>query len=206
MHQCKKKKKVPKRSEAQKTNAKIKCGRIYRKYRNKDFIIDDESNFTLSHSNINGNNIYYSNNDALTPTSVKIKTKSKYEEKVLVWICISVKGVSKPYIHRSKTAISQFTYLNECIIKRLIPFIDSNHSDHNYLFWPNLASSHYSNMVVDYLNEKKVNYMPKIDNPANLPEVKVIEDFWNILKGHVYKNNWQAQNIDQLQARIIYCL
>ena len=47
--------------------------------------------------------------------------------------------------------------------------------------------------------------MERDDNPPNLPEARPIEDFWGILKGLVYKNNWQAENLDQLKQRIQYC-
>ena len=37
-------------------------------------------------------------------------------------------------------------------------------------------------------------------------ECRPIEDFWSILKGEVYKNNWQAKDLDALRKRIVYCL
>ena len=82
-------------------------------------------------------------------------------------------------------------YLKNCIKKRLIPFINStHHSDGNYVFWPDLAGLHYEKTVVDYLNEEKVNFVQKCENPPNIPEARPIEDFWGIIKGEVYKNNW----------------
>ena len=45
---------------------------------------------------------------------------------------------------------SQPTYLLTdilCIKKRLFPFIEEHHSDGQYLFLPDLASSHYSKTV-----------------------------------------------------------
>ena len=58
----KKKYKIPSRTDTQKDMAKVKCGRLYKKYNKKDWILDDESYFTLSHSTIGGNNSFYSNN------------------------------------------------------------------------------------------------------------------------------------------------
>ena len=46
----------------------------------------------------------------------------------------------------------------------------------------------------------------KVDNPANLPEVRPIEDFWSILKAKVYENNWEAKSLHQLEVRIKKCL
>ena len=44
------------------------------------------------------------------------------------------------------------------------------------------------------------------DNPANLPEVRPIEDFWSVLKVKVYENNWEAKSLHQLEVRIKKCL
>jgi hypothetical protein len=66
-------------------------------------------------------------------------------------------------------AINEEVYLNECIIKRLVPFINKYHSDGNYVFWLDLASSHYAYSVTDWLEEQKIPFVPKDMNAANLP-------------------------------------
>ena len=132
--------------------------------------------------------------------------EKKFEPKLLVWICISQKGISKPYFVPSGLGINQHVYLKECIQKRLIPFIQQHHLEDDYVFWPDLASSHYAKTVIDYLREKNVKFLEKEDNPANVPECRAIENFWRILKGDVYKNNWKAENLEKLQCRIKYCL
>ncbi len=48
--------------------------------------------------------------------------------------------------------------------------------------------------------------MAKEANPANVPEVRPIEDFWEILKVNVYKDGWQEKNLQQLESRIKACL
>ena len=48
--------------------------------------------------------------------------------------------------------------------------------------------------------------MSKVDNPANLPEVRPILDFWSILKVKVYENNLEAKTLHQLEVRIKKCL
>ena len=75
---CRKRIKIPARSEQQITEAKTKSATMVRKYKDFDFIIDDESYFTLSHSSINGNSNYYSSDVNLTPASVKYSLKAKY--------------------------------------------------------------------------------------------------------------------------------
>ena len=149
---------------------------------------------------------FYSSNVSLTPSCIKYSPKSKFEDKLLVWICFSARGVSKPFFVPSKMAINQNVYLEDCIKQRLLPFINTFHSDGNYVFWPDLASSHYANTVVDHLITKNVKFVQKEDNPHNVPECRPIEDFWSILKVEVYKNNWQAKDLDALRKRIVYCL
>ena len=189
---CRKKIKIPKRTDIQKGLARTKCGRLYALLLNLICIMDDESYFTLSHTNINGNGRFYSSDISQTPASVKYKSVTKFQKKMLVWFCFSEKGISSPYIVPSGLAVNQKVYLEEMIKKRLIPFIEKHHSDGQYIFWPDLASSHYAKKVVEYMREKNVNFVQKEDNPANVPECCPIEDFWGILKVHVYKNNWKA--------------
>ena len=51
-----------------------------------------------------------------------------------------------------------------------------------------------------------IHHIDKVDNPANLPEVRTIEDFWSILIAKVYENNWEAKTLHQLEIRIKKCL
>lgn len=202
----KKKIKIPKRSDQQRDLARTKCSRLFSKLKNRLCIIDDEYYFTLAHTSINGNDRFYTSDLKSTPADIKYQPIEKFQKKLLVWIAFSEKGISDPYFVPSGLAVNQKIYLNECIKKRLMPFINRHHLDGQYLFWPDLASAHYAKTVVEYLEEKKVNFVERRDNPANLPECRPIENFWSILKGLVYKSNWQAKNLDQLQKRIKYCL
>ena len=46
---------------------------------------------------------------------------------------------------------------------------------------------------LDFLCENLIHYVDKVDNPANLPEVRPKEDFWSRLKAKVYENHWEAK-------------
>jgi len=197
-----KKTKKPDRSEYHTKIGRIKCGKIYKQYKDVHFILDDESYFTLSNNKLSGNDSFYSSDISKTPYDVKNWKCAKYEQKVLVWVAISRFGVSDPFIVRSGFSINQSVYLNQCIKKRLIPFIQKYHRRHKYLFWPDLATSHYAHTVTKYLDNQKVSYLPKLLNPANMPEVRPVEDFWAILKREVYKNGWSTKSIPNLIARI----
>jgi len=201
-----KKKKIPKRTEDQRERIRRCSDRLYRKLQGKHAILDDESYFTLAHSTINGNDNFYSSDISKTPASVKYRENAKFEKKLLVWVCASEKGISKPYFVPSGLAVNKNVYLEQCVKKRLLPFINAYHSDGQYLFWPDLASSHYAKTVTDHFETEGINYVLREENPPNVPEARPIEDFWGLLKGKVYENNWQAENIQKLEARIKFCL
>lgn len=201
-----KKQNIPDRKDCQKERIKKCIDRLYRNSQGKSIILDDESYFTLSHSTINGNDIYYSSDRNKTPASDKYRKKRKFEPKVLVWIAASEKGLSEPFFVPSGLAVNQLIYKKDCIEKRLVPFINAHHADGNYVFWPDLASSHYAKTVTVCYEAQGINFVKKIDNPPAVPECRPIEDFWSILKGKVYESNWQAKDLKQLETRIKHCL
>ena len=129
-----KKIKKPLISDVQRLLARQKARRLFHKYQNYDFIIDDESYFTLTHSTILGNNIFYSNDTSLTNDDVKYNFKSKYEKKLLVWMCISTRGMWKPFFVPSGMAVNQDAYLDMIIKRHLEPFIEKHHRQGKYVF------------------------------------------------------------------------
>ena len=100
---CYNRKKRPNRTPVQRLVARPKCKRLLQANRNSDFILNDESYFTLSNSTLSDNDTFYSNDRTLTPDDVKHYDKSKYEPKVLVWLAISTKRVSQIHIRGSSS-------------------------------------------------------------------------------------------------------
>ena len=97
-------------------------------------IIDDESYFGLSNSNISGNSGFYSSDVTATPSDVKLKRKSKFEQKLLVWVAISPKGLSKHYVAPSGQAVNENVYIDKCLRSCLLPFIETVHKDDEIVF------------------------------------------------------------------------
>ena len=97
-------------------------------------------------------------------------------------------------------AINQHTCL-DIIINHLEPFINKNYPTGGYVFWPD-----YANLVQNHLKDKKIPFVPKSDNPANVPKLRPIEDFWGNLKRIVYEGGWEAKTLQQLENRIKSCL
>ena len=93
--------KIPDRTEEQKKVARVKCRNLYLKNPNISWILDDESYFTLSHGKIKGNDKFYTSNIAATPASIKYTPVKKLEQKLLVWLVISERGISAPIIRKS---------------------------------------------------------------------------------------------------------
>jgi len=120
---------IPKRNERQVEEIRVRSDRLYRKLLNKQCIIDDESYFTLAHSSINGNDNFYSSDRSLTSAAVKYRPTAKFEPKLLMWLAFSEEGISRPYFVPSGLAVNQKIYLEECIKKRFVLFINLHHID-----------------------------------------------------------------------------
>jgi transposase len=180
------------------------CRELRRKHfaNGKFMILDDESYFTFSHHELSGNDGYYTDNVESTPDNVKFAGKSKFEPKVLVWCAISSKGISEPVYRSQKAkAINSDIYIDQCLPK-LKQFIENKHTRDEIMFWPDLASSHYAKKTTDWLTSQNIPFVPKKDNPPNIPQARPIEDFWSALKRIVYEKGWEAQTEQQLIRRI----
>ena len=67
-----------------------------------------------------------------------------------------------------------------------MPFIHEHHSDVNYIFWPDLESSHYANKVVSWMNEN-INDLSKDMNTPNISQARTIENFWYYISQKIYE-------------------
>ena len=160
-----KKKRAPKRTSVQKAAIRPKCRKLSIIFRKKAIIMDDESYFGLSNTELSGNAGFYTSDPNLTSDDVKTKRKSKFEKKLLVWVAFSEKGLSRHYVVPSGQAIDADVYVQKCL-PRLVSFIKEHHEKDQVVFWPDLASSHYSNKALEYLSDQKIDVVPKNSNPA----------------------------------------
>ena len=200
---CKKKVKGPRYSEDQQTAIKKACRKLYTFSQGKDFVIDDEKYFTMSGCNMPGNAYYYTDG---TTDSVQVKTKRKFEPKVMLWLSMSKTEMSKSYVIPSTMAVRKELYIEECLQNRLIPFLNKHHKPGSFLFWPDKASSHYANATQKFMNEHSISFVPKDINPTEFPQGRPIEDFFGQLAQEVYKKGWIAKDLKQLRRRILACI
>ena len=196
--------KAPKYSERQLEEIPRKCRKLCREITDKEtfIILDDEKYFTFGCDKIPGNAGFYTESLEDAPEKVKFKAVEKFPKKILVWLALSSKGISQPFIGKTGgPAISKEVYIKKCLSK-LVLFIKKYHKDDNYIFWPDLASSHYAKATVEWLHAHNVPFVPKDANPPNVPKARPIEDFWSILATKVYKGGWEAKSEDLLARRI----
>ena len=195
-------KKIPKCSMNQKKKQITRSRRLYYQYscsrKSLKFIMDDEAYFEVDGTVSS----YWALPNTKIPENIKWVEKSKFPEKVLVWMAISEKGISKPYIKSTRGAMDMELYCKKCIRPRLQNFIKKHHSDGNYIFWADLATSHTGGTTTRFLRKLKIPYIPVFENPPNVPQMRPIETFWALLKRKVYSKGWKAKNINCLQRRI----
>jgi hypothetical protein len=151
-------------------------------------IIDNEKYFTFSSDDMPQNIGFYSfDKEHAHPDDVKYKTIEKYPKKFLVWLALSSKDISTPFIGTTKgSAITTDVYMNECLSK-LLSFIEAHHAHDEYIFWPDLASSHYANKKTKWFCQHKIKFIPKQVNPPSVPKARPIGAFWSILSNKIYE-------------------
>lgn len=101
-----------------------------------------------------------------------------------LWQAVCSCGLKSRAFVTSSTLNSDI-YINECLQKRLLPLIRSHNSP--CLFWPDLASCHYSKKTLEWYETKELFFVPKKLNPPNCPQFRPIEKYWGIGKGYLRK-------------------
>lgn len=171
------KKRAPRYTDKQLEEIPKRARRLYQTITNHplQLILDDEKYFSLHNESVPSNRGFYTSDPSLATPEVKFKRAQKFAPKILVWVAISENGISTPFFAKQKQAVTQTTYLNECIIPHLMPFIEKYHNKTSVLFWPDLARSHYGAKVTEYLEDNGIQFVPRENNPQNCPQCRPIE-------------------------------
>lgn len=188
----------PKYVKDQKERAERSLRRLYKlsvpSGGEKFFVMDDETYCPVDPSQVPGNEYYNMVGDCEVDIEAKTKRKLKFYAKYLVWQAIAQDGqVSEPYI--TSGTINKQVYLEECVKKHLVPFINKLKQDHDVIFWPDMASSHYARIVCDYLDEHKIDYVTKERNAPAVPNQRPIERFWALCKRKYKELNKECDTI-----------
>lgn len=104
-------------------------------------------------------------------------------------------GAKSPAFVTSATLTSNL-YINECLQKRVLPMIQRHHCP--VMFWPDLASCHYSRDTMNWFESNNVAVIPKNLNPPNCPKFRPIEEFWALMKRLLNKTNGCAHTPQQM--------
>lgn len=175
-------------------------------------LMDDETYIKADFKQIPGQKFYLSKARGDVPAKFKFVFVEKFASKHMIWqgIC-SCGQKTKAFI--TKETMNSERYKKYCLQQRVLPFIRSHEGP--VMFWPDLASCHYSTDVLQWYKANEVQFVPKGLNPPNCPQFRPIEKYWAIMKqklkakGKVVNNTKQmtiwwnkiAQTVDQRTVR-----
>lgn len=170
-----KKRKAPLYKDQQLARVKTNCRKLYDKNKDKFFLLDDETYIFADPSQIPGDSCYTECPGHPLSEEHKVKPKEKFPEKFMVWQRLAENGmVSEPFV--TKKSMNQHVYRDECVSK-ISALIERLDVDREIIFWPDLATSHYAKTVIEELKKKNINFVPKLENPPNVPQCRPIERY-----------------------------
>jgi len=161
----------------------------------KVIILDDEKYFTCGNSKLSGNEGFYTDDYQSCPERLKYKGQAKYEPKVLVWYPISEAGISDAFIgHVKAEAVTADVYIQKCLPK-LAKFIEYHHSGEDVIFWPDLASCHYSKKHKNGCGQEAC-------QSSKLTSSQAYRKLLEYLSHLIYADGWEANSEKQLRLYI----
>ena len=170
------------RNNTDEKKARTRARKLYGLMPGTCITMDDESYVLADFQQLPGRSFYHSMNRFSVKKKFSYKKMKKFPKKFLVWQALCTCGKeSQSFITRG--TMDTEIYL-KCLEKHLLPFL----KDHEALFWPDLASFHYSNKSLEWYEANNVNIVPREANPANCPELRPIEKYWAIVKRKLRKS------------------
>ena len=192
-----KRKVTPEYTLGQMKRAKTNCRKLYDSVGAKIFVLDDETYVPANPAHSSGQQYFNFIDKSKVPDKVRFRGKPKFAKKFLVWQAIDEDGnVSKPFVVNHSLKSNE--YLEECLQKRLLPFIREHHQTSQVLFWPDLATIHYSKQVIEWLQNNGIPFVSKVDNPPNVPHARPIEKFWSLCKVEYMKKTKVTKNVGEM--------
>lgn len=191
---------APNRDDHQNKIAKTRARKLYETMllNFQCILMDDETYVKSDFKQLPGQEYFTATNPNVVPEQFKVKKLSKFPKKFLIWQAICTCG-RRSKIFVTTGTINQEIYVNECLNKRLMPMI-RDHSG-SLLFWPDLASAHYSKKTMEWYRENEVNFVPRDKNPPNCPELRPIEKYWANLKRKLKKSKKVCNNHKDFQIK-----
>lgn len=125
-----------------------------------------------------------------------IRKTVKHPVSVMIWSCISSKGMGRLYVVEGTMRQDQYRRVLET---KLIPQLTDWFGNGPKIFMHDGAPCHKAKSVSKYLDDHRI---PVLRWPGNSPDMNPIENVWNCLKVELGKDN--ITNKTQLIERIIH--
>lgn len=160
--------------------------------------MDDETYVKSDFKQLPGQSFYVSKVRRGVKNKFKLIRIGKFPKKHMIWQAICTCGLkSQPYV--AAGSINSNIYITECLQKILLPFLQSHSTQP--LFWPDLASCHYSKLTLKWYAENNINFVQKYHNPPNCPELRPIEVFWAKMKQILRKMRNPAKDVEDFKRK-----
>lgn len=191
---------APNRNDKQNKTAKTRARKLYDQVINKFdcIVMDDETYVKADFKQIPGQQFYSAKKRGLVAENFKIKKLDKFPKKYLIWQAICTCGL-KSRIFVTTGTVNQKIYVKECLQKLLLPFLKLHKG--STLFWPDLASSHYGKVAMEWYAQNGVSIVTREVNPPNCPQLRPIETYWAIIKRKLLKTKGRAQNEQEFKQK-----
>ncbi|XP_055626225.1 uncharacterized protein LOC129768530 [Toxorhynchites rutilus septentrionalis] len=173
--------KAPNRDERQNMVGKTRTRKLYTEMLTKTHCLgmDDETYVKADFRQLPGLLFFSAEDKFSVPEEIRIQKLSKFAKKYMVWQAICSCGKrSAPFVMIG--TVNGQVYLKECLQKRSLPLLKQHEGP--TIFWPDLASCHYSKDVLEWYEANGVTFVPKEMNPPNAPELRPIEKYWAIMR------------------------
>ena len=152
-------------------SVKIRSCKLYKYIDDEKFeciMMVDKTYVKTDFNQMPGNNYCVPNARGNVDPKFKYKCFDKFAKKYMVWQAICSFGL-KFAAYVVKGTMSSDNYIMECLEKILLPFIKRHNT--NVLFWPDLASCHYTKKTLSWYNDNNVTFVPKNMNLIKLPRI-----------------------------------
>lgn len=194
-------KKAPNRNDLKESDAKSRARKLYYDIlTNHEGCImqDDETNVPLDLAQLPGQKCYVAKERGDADDKYTLIKKDKFPKKAMFWQALCSCG-KKSGIFVTQGTINSSVYIEECLKKLMLPLYNSH--DIKPLFWPDLASCHYSKTTLKWFEDNEVLVVPKTHNPPNCPELRGIEIYWGIVKQKLKNNGRAAPTVKSLKEK-----
>ena len=157
----------------------------------KQVIFSDESKFVMGYGN-KGPRVWrqkYERHKAAC-----LKRSVKHPASVMVWGCVSSRGVGSLCFLSPKTTVNTEVYM-DLLDAYLLPSVDELFADDDFVFQHDLAPAHRSYKTAKYLKEKRIDVL---ELPCNSPDLNIIEFVWQKMKTRVQQVH--LKTLEELKA------